>query len=83
MEQGSPGDAELARQLERELRLVHEGILLVASGATPSVLIAGLRLGEAILEPARTLAREAGVRVVPQWFADERGLDIRVEGVSA
>jgi len=32
-----------------------------------------------VLEPARRLAREAGVRIVPHWTADESGVDISVE----
>jgi hypothetical protein len=73
------GDDAVKRKLDGELRLVHQAILMVADGGAPTVLITGLRLGGAVLEPARRLAAEAGVRVVPLWTIDEQHLDIRVE----
>lgn len=72
---------EVARTLEREMRLVREGIALVANGASPRVSLAGLRLAEQLLEPARRLAAEAGVRLVPLWPAGEAGLDIAIERI--
>jgi hypothetical protein len=75
------GDDAVRRKLDRELRLVHEAIMLVAAGAATSVLVTGLRLGDAVLEPARRLAQEAGVLVVPLWTIDEQHLDIRVEAI--
>jgi hypothetical protein len=55
----------IQRAEERELRLAREAIALVASGATPRVVIAGIRYGEEILDSARRLALAAGVRVNP------------------
>jgi hypothetical protein len=75
------GDDAVRRRLDGELRLVHQAILMVASGGAPSVLVTGLRLGGAVLEPARHLAQDAGVRVVPLWTIDEQHLDIRVEAI--
>jgi hypothetical protein len=69
------------RQLDREIQLVADAIEMVAAGASPRVTVAGLRLGEAVLEPAAELAREAGVRIVPHWTADESGVDISVEPI--
>jgi 3-dehydroquinate synthase class II len=69
------------RQLDREIQLVADAIAMVASGGSPRVTVAGLQLGDAVLGPAEQLARQAGVRIVPQWTADESGVDISVEPV--
>ncbi|HEY6058478.1 MAG TPA: hypothetical protein VIV06_10625 [Candidatus Limnocylindrales bacterium] len=65
--------------LEREANLIREAIAVVASGVSPRVVIAGLRLGDALLPVARRMALEAGVRIVPMWPADESGVDMSVE----
>jgi hypothetical protein len=54
---------------------------MVAIHGSPRVIVAGLRLGEAILDQARRLALESGVRVTPMWTADDHILDIRVESL--
>ena len=79
MEAGISDDGVLTRQLDGELRLVHEAILMVATKGAPRVVVAGLRLGAQVLDPARRLAEASGVRLVPLWTADEEHLDIRVE----
>jgi hypothetical protein len=79
MKNRTPARDALERQLDGELRIVHEAILLVATRAAPRVTVAGLRLGDAILDAARRLASEAGVRLEPIWAPDERAIDIRVE----
>jgi hypothetical protein len=71
-----------AAAVEKELGLVRDAIAMVASGGAPRVVVAGLRLGEALLEPARRMALRAGVRVVPLWSADEAGADIAVERIA-
>jgi hypothetical protein len=61
-----PPSARAARRAEeRELRLAREAIAMVASGAAPRVVIAGIRYGEEILDAARRLALTSGVRVNP------------------
>jgi len=65
--------------LERELQIVREAIAMVASGSAPRVTIAGLRFGEALIEPGRGWALEAGVRLTPLWRADEAGVDLAIE----
>jgi hypothetical protein len=70
---------EIASTLEREIRLIREAVALVATGASPRVTLASLRLSTQLLDAARHLAAEAGVRVVPLWHADEAGVDISVE----
>jgi hypothetical protein len=70
-------------EVDRELRLVTDAISMVAGGASPRVTVAGLSLSDQVLEPARRLARQAGVRIVPQWSADESGVDITVERVAS
>jgi hypothetical protein len=76
---GTSDDGALTRQLDGELRLVHEAILLVAANGAPSVVVVGLRLGAQVLDPARRLAEGSGVRLVPLWTTDEEHLDIRIE----
>lgn len=81
METGTAAEDALTRQLDSELRLVHEAILMVAVKAVPRVDVAGLRLGSQIIDAAQRLAEAAGVRLVPLWSADEEHLDIRVEAL--
>lgn len=68
--------------LERELGLVRDAIALVAAGGSPRVVVANLRLGEALLEPARRMATSAGVLMVPLWNAGDAGVDIAVERIA-
>ena len=64
--------------MDRETRLVREAIAMVAAGASPRVVVAGIRYGENILDDARRMALAAGVRVNPIWRADHSGADIVV-----
>jgi hypothetical protein len=66
-------------RLEHEVALIRDAIALVASGGAPRVVVAGLKLGDALLPTARRMADQAGVRIVPLWRADEAGLDVAVE----
>ena len=75
----APGDALVRDMLRRELQLIRDAILLVESGGSPRVTVAGLRFGEALLTPARRLAAEYGVGITPVWCADEAGVDVSVE----
>ena len=54
---------------------------MVAAGGAPRVVLAGLRFGEQLLAPARAMAGEAGVRIVPLWTADDAGADLAVERI--
>ena len=76
-----PAAARIGKTLEYEMGLVREAIAMVARGASPRVVLAGLRFGEALLASARELAGEAGVRLVPLWMPDDAGLDIKFERV--
>ncbi len=67
--------------MERETRLVREAIAMVAIGASPRVVVAGIRYGESLLVAARRLALEAGVRVNPLWRDDHSAADIIVEPI--
>jgi hypothetical protein len=71
------------RQVDREIGLVADAIAMVAGGISPRVTVAGLRLGDAVLESARGRAASAGVRLVPRWNGDESGVDITVEALPA
>jgi hypothetical protein len=82
MELSTGLSAGVGPTLEREMTLVREAILLVASGGSPRVVLAGLRFGEALIGPARGLAAEAGVRLVPLWMPDDAGADIAIERLS-
>jgi diphthamide synthase (EF-2-diphthine--ammonia ligase) len=63
----------------KELRLIREGIALVASGGAPRTIVAGLLLSESLIDAAGRMAREAGVTVTPLWHADDSGVDFAIE----
>jgi hypothetical protein len=67
--------------LEHEMRLIREAIAMVASGASPRVMLAGIHFGETLLDPSRRLALDAGVRVLPAWRTDEVGADLVIERI--
>jgi hypothetical protein len=69
--------------LDHEARLVMEAILLVSSGGSPRVTVAGLHYGEQVLEASRPTADARRVRLVPLWSDDERGTDLVVEAIDA
>ncbi|HXG39772.1 MAG TPA: hypothetical protein VNJ28_02420 [Candidatus Limnocylindrales bacterium] len=68
-------------RLEQEMALIREAIATVAAGVAPRVVVSGIRFGELLLDPARRLARESGVRLVPLWGIDDAGTDVAVERV--
>jgi hypothetical protein len=70
------------RALERELELVRSAIDLVASGGSSRVSIGSLAFGEELLDAARAMAEEAGVRIVPIWTADDVGAGLAVERIT-
>lgn len=61
--------------------LAREAIAMVASGAAPRVVVAGIRHGEQILDSARRLALAAGVRVRPLPQPGNAGSDLVVEPI--
>ena len=73
----------VASTLDREMGLIREAIAMVASGASPRVIVASLHFGEALLEPSRRLAEKAGVRVMPLWTLDDSGNALAVEAIDA
>ncbi|MEP7378405.1 MAG: hypothetical protein ABI725_02470 [Chloroflexota bacterium] len=66
---------------ERELRMVREAIVMVASGASPRVVVAGISAGDQILDAARRLGLESGVRVNRLSQHEDRGADLAVEAI--
>ena len=81
MDQPTGSAEQVARTLEHEMNLVRDAIAMVASGASRRVVVGGLRFGETLLAPARGLAAEAGVRLVPLWMPDDTGADIAIERI--
>ena len=69
------------RAEERELRMVREAIAMVAMGASPRVVLAGIRHGDEILAAAQRLALEAGVRVNRLDQREDKGADLAVEPI--
>jgi hypothetical protein len=67
--------------VEHELRMVHEAIALVASGAAPRVIIANIKFGSVVLDAARRIALSRGLRVRPLWRADMEA-DLAVEPIT-
>jgi hypothetical protein len=61
--------------------LAREAIALVASGASPRVVVAGIRYGELILDSAMRLALAAGVRIKPLPQPGNTGADLVVEPI--
>jgi hypothetical protein len=66
-----------------EERLVREAILLVASGVTPRVIVAGLAHGDAVRDRCKRSALEGGARLraVPTSRPDR--VDVLVEAITA
>ncbi len=54
---------DTASRIDGELRLAREAILLVASGASPRVMLAGLEFGDRLADACARMAAEAGVHV--------------------
>ena len=73
--------APVAVREERELRMVREAIAMVASGASPRVVVAGISRGNEILEVARRLGLESGVRVNRLSQREHTGADLAVEPI--
>lgn len=83
MREITTADAAVTRHLDGELRLVYEAILMVEAKGSARVLVAGLQLGEEVLDPARRLALEHGVRLLPVWTLDGHCRAIRVEAIGS
>jgi len=64
-----------------EERIVREAILMVASHGAPRVLVAGLTLGEQILDACRRSALEAGVRLRVRPTSRDDRIDLVIEAV--
>lgn len=72
-------DDAFEEELEAELQMVREAVLLVAAGGARRVVVANLRHGRVILEPARAFAEEAGLRVEPMPTSDPRRVDLAAQ----
>lgn len=83
MQTGDDTSQDIRATIDREAEIVASAVRLVASGATPRTIVAGLRLGEAALTIARPLAVELGVVLEPLWRADEDGTDVIVRRLDA
>lgn len=82
MNQSTNQAERVRRTLEQEMSLVREAIAMVAAGRSRRVVVAGIRFGETLLAPARAMASEAGVRLVPLWMPDDAGVDIAIERIT-
>jgi hypothetical protein len=71
----------VARVLDRETRIVRDAIALVASGGAQRVVIAGLRFGGDVIDPARGAALEVGLRVRALARAADNGIDLAIEPI--
>jgi hypothetical protein len=76
---GNDSSDTAVQVLERELELIRSAIAMVASGAAPRVSLGSLRFGEQLIKPARRMALEAGVRIVPLWTSADGGTGLAVE----
>jgi hypothetical protein len=75
------GPRAAAATKERELRMAREAIEMVALGASSRVVIAGIRFGDEILDSARRLALQSGVRVNTIRATEGSGADLVVEPI--
>ena len=66
---------------DRELQMMREAIALVASGASPRVVLAGIRYGQQIADAAQRRALEAGVRIKRLPQSDGMRIDLVVEPI--
>jgi hypothetical protein len=78
MNDTEPGAVDVRRTIDREVELVLSAVNLVASGASPSTMVVGLRLTDAVIDIVRPIATERGVVLEPLWGSDEATADIRV-----
>jgi hypothetical protein len=81
MSRVSPRRTAAAVKEERELRMVREAIAMVASGVSRRVVLANISRGEQILDAARRLGLESGVRVNRLSQREDRGADLAVEPI--
>lgn len=63
------------------MQLVREAIAMVASGGSRRVVVAGIRLGDALFTPGSRLALEAGVRLTRLANPDGAAADLAVERI--
>lgn len=61
--------------------LARDAIVMVSTGASPRVIVAGIRFGAAIMDDVRRLALNAGVRVRSIEREAGTGPDLLVERV--
>jgi hypothetical protein len=66
-----------------EERLVREAVLLVATGMTPRVVVAGLAHGEAVRDRCTRFALESGARLRSLATSRSDRFDIVVETITA
>ena len=79
--QGFAAERVTAR-LDLELSLIADAIELVRRDSSQRVTVAGIRFGSELLERARALAAQAGLRASGLYGADESGTDLVIERVS-
>lgn len=75
-------DDAFETELASELRLVRDAMLFVASGATRRVVVANLRHGRVLIEPALDIATGVGVGVEILETADPQRVDLAVVAVA-
>ena len=71
------GGTLVGRTIDQEADLLTSAILMVASGMASSTTVVGLRLADAAIAVAQTLADERGVILEPLWGPDEGICDVR------
>jgi len=77
----APASPHAQQPWDGEERLVRGAILMVASKASPRVMVAGIVFGETIVDRCKRAALEAGVRVVTRPAAGSDRLDLMVEAI--
>ena len=78
---GQHGPNQADEREMREMRLAQEAIAMVASGASTRVVVAGIAHGDDILDAARRMALQLGVRVNPLRDPTTGRADLVVEPI--
>ncbi len=78
-----PGPGPDRESWAGEDRLVREAVLMVASGITPRVLVAGLAHGDAVRDRCTRFALESGVRLRAIGTSRSDRVDVVAEIITA
>jgi hypothetical protein len=81
---GTVPDVDVRALVDREYRELLAAITLVASGGSRRVTVSNLRFAVQLLPEIERLGRQHGVRIVPDWPAEDSGpREIAIESLGS